>query len=297
MNLDLDLRKLRYFVAVAERLHFGRAAEALHITQPALSRQIRQLERELGVELFVRTSRDVTLTPAGEQLLADGRRLLSSSRATLERVRRTGLGGGERSLTIGFMLGTNLGAVLGRFTERHPDVHLQLERLRWWNQAAALVDGQVDAGFVRLPIDAEGLRLVPLATEPILIALPSDHPLAGRAEVDIAQLSDEPVLSYADAPPAWNAFWSVDPRPDGSRPWYGPQVRDMEEIVQYVRTGQGVVFLPEPVTLAYPRPGVAYVPVTGIPPGQVALAWDAGQESRLIADLASAAAAETDAAS
>jgi DNA-binding transcriptional LysR family regulator len=276
MESDLDLRKLRYFVAVAEHLHFGRAAEALHITQPALSRQIRALEHDVGVELFERTSREVTLTPGGERLLHDGRRLLAAARETRERARRAT---GGATLTVGFMLGVDVDPALRVFRERHPGVGVRLERLRWWNQREALLDGRVDVGFVRHPVASEGLCLLPLGTEPVTVALPARHPLAGRPSVGLADVAGEPVLRYADAPAAWNAFWTMEPRPDGGEPRHGPAVHDMEEIVQYVRAGSGVAFLPEPVSRAFPRPDVAYVPLTGVPPGQVALAWHAGQES------------------
>ncbi|MGP3983796.1 LysR family transcriptional regulator [Streptomyces sp. KR80] len=286
-EMDLDLRRLRSFVAVAERLHFGQAAVALHITQPALSRQIRQLEQDLGVELFARTSREVALTPAGEQLLQDAERLLAASQAALERVRRADAGG--RSLTVGFMLGVDIAPVVRAFSERHPGVEVGLERLRWWNHGQAVLEGRVDVGVVRLPIASEGLTLLPLYTEPVRVTLPTEHPLAGQAAVSVADLADEPVFGYAEASPAWNAFWSIDPRPDGTRPRQGPLVHDMEEIVEYVRGGRGVAFLPATVTAAFPRDDVTYVPVIDAPLGQIVLAWQAGRQSPLITDLADVA--------
>jgi DNA-binding transcriptional LysR family regulator len=201
--MDLDMRKLRYFVAVAQRLHFGQAAAALYITQPALSRQIRQFEHELGVELFERNSRQVRLTPAGKRLAEDGARLLADGDAAVARARRAGAGG--LSLTVGFMLGMDIAPVLAQFGRSHPDVDVQLQRLHWWNHATALRDGRVDAGFVRLPLPTDGLEIRELHTEPICVTLPAGHPLAGRASVDIAELADEPVLRYADARPEWNA--------------------------------------------------------------------------------------------
>jgi len=285
--MDLDMRKLRYFVAVADRLHFGRAAAVLYISQPALSRQIRQFEQELGVELFERSSRQVRLTPAGKRLAEDGARLLADGDAAVARARRAEAGG--LSLTVGFMLGMDIAPVLTQFARTQPEVEIQLQRLRWWNHAAALRDGRVDAGFVRLPLPPDGLEVHELHTEPICVTLPAGHPLAGRASADIAELAGEPVLRYADAQPEWNAFWTFDPRPDGSHPPAGPEVHDMEEIVGYVRAGRGVAFLPVPVTVSIAPPGVALVPVHGIPPGQVVLAWDADRPPGHIAALLSAA--------
>jgi DNA-binding transcriptional LysR family regulator len=190
---------------------------------------------------------------------------------------------------VGFMLGVNVDPTVRRFRDRHPEVVLRLQRLRWWNQADSLVGGLIDVGFARLPVPAHGLRVVPLYTEPVTVALPGGHPLAGRASVDITELAGEPVLRYTDAPPAWNAFWTIDPRPDGTQPRHGPAVRDMEEIVQYVRTGTGVAFLPAAIAEAFPRPDVAYVPLTGVPEGQIVLAWDAGRRSPLIEAFAATA--------
>jgi DNA-binding transcriptional LysR family regulator len=285
--MDLDMRKLRYFVAVADRLHFGRAAAALYISQPALSRQIRQFEQELGVELLERSSRQVRLTSAGQRLAEDGARLLADSDAAVARARRAGAGG--LSLTVGFMLGMDMAPVLAQFARTQPDVEIQLQRLHWWNHAAALRDGRVDAGFVRLPLPPDGLEIRKLYTEPICVTLPADHPLARQASVDIAELAGEPVLLYADAQPEWNAFWTYDPRPDGGQPSRGPDVHDMEEIVAYARAGRGVAFLPAPITANIAPPGVVFLPVHGIPPGQVALAWDADRPPGHIAALLSAA--------
>ena len=285
--MDLDLRKLRYFVAVAERLHFGRAAAALYITQPALSRQIRQFEEELGVELLERSSRRVTLTPAGKRLAEDGARLLDDSQAAIARAIRAQESG--QSLTVGFMLGMDIAPVMAKFAGSEPKVEIVLQRLRWWNHAAALRDGRVDAGFVRMPLPTEGLEIRALYHEPVCVALPAGHPLAGMASVGIAQLDDEPVLRYADASPEWNAFWTFDPRPDGSHPPPGPYVHDMEEIVAYVRAGRGVAYLPVPITATIVPTGVAFVRVDDIPPGQVVLAWDADRPPRHISELVSAA--------
>ncbi|SEN05342.1 LysR family transcriptional regulator [Actinacidiphila rubida] len=275
----LDLRKVRYFVAVAERLHFGRAALDLRISQPALSRQVRQLEHDLGTDLFVRTSREVALTPAGEQLLHDGHQLLAAAHRARERARRAG---GQDRLTVGFMLGVRLDPLLEAFGGAHPEAAVRLERLRWWNHGEAPRDGRVDVGVIRLPVrSAEGLRMLTLGQERLVAAVPAEHPLAGRPSVPITAFADEPVLRYADAGPAWNAFWTVDPRPDGTRPAAGPEVRDMEEILAYVRAGSGVAFLPETVSAAFARPHIAYVPVSGVPAGTVVLAWPVARPTEL----------------
>src|SRR5215468_1139157 len=290
--MDLDLRKLRYFVAVADRLHFGRAAAALYISQPALSRQIRQFEADLGVELLERSSRQVSLTPAGKRLAEDGARLLADSEAAVARARRAGES--EHSLTVGFMLGMDIAPVITEFAHSHPDVDIQLQRLRWWNHAAALRDGRVDVGFVRLPLPTDGLEIRELYTEPVCVALPAGHPLAQMTSVEIAVLAGEPVLRYADAHPEWNAFWTFDPRPDGSHPPPGPYVHDMEEIVAYVRAGRGVAYLPVPITATIAPTAVTFVPVDDIPPGQLVLAWDANRPPPHMSGLVSAARSQSE---
>ena len=137
--MDLDLRKLRYFVAVADRLHFGRAAEELHIAQPVLSRQIRALEQDLGTPLLTRDSHGVALTDAGRQLLTDAGPLLASAHAA--RLRVTVAARGNRRLMVGFRAGVAVSPAVQRFAVRHPDVLVDVQRIEWDDQAAMLLDG------------------------------------------------------------------------------------------------------------------------------------------------------------
>src|SRR3954454_14582616 len=181
MELDLDLRKMRYFVAVADRLHFGRAAEELHIAQPALSRQIRALEQDLGASLFTRDRHGVALTDAGRQLLVDAGPLLASADAVRRRV--TAAARGSRRLVVGFRTGIPVIPAAQAFAARHPEVVVDVQRMEWDDQAPMLLDGRVDVGYVRLPIDETGLRLTPLYTEPWVAALPAGHRLAGKEQI------------------------------------------------------------------------------------------------------------------
>ncbi|MGC2999090.1 LysR substrate-binding domain-containing protein [Streptomyces sp. G35A] len=125
--------------------------------------------------------------------------------------------------------------------------------------------------------------------ERLRAVLPAGHALAGRRTLDPDALADEPLLRYAGADPAWSAVWNAGPRPDGTRPRRGPDVHDMEEILEYVRAGRGVVPVPESVAAVFPRPDIAYVAVTDVPPGVVALAWDGARDSPLVEDLVDAA--------
>ena len=194
--MDLDLRKLRYFVAVADRLHFGRAAEDLHIAQPVLSRQIRALEQDLGASLFARDSHGVALTDAGRQLLDDAGPLLASVRAVRRRVSVAGRG--SQRLVVGFRTGIPVIPAARAFEARNPDVVVDVQRMEWDDQALMLLDGRVDVGYVRLPVDETGLRLTSLYTEPLMVALPADHRLAGKEEVSEADLDGEPLVWHAD---------------------------------------------------------------------------------------------------
>jgi DNA-binding transcriptional LysR family regulator len=168
---DLDLRKLRYFVAVAEQLHFGRAAEALHIAQPVLSRQIRALEDELNAQLFVRDKRATELTPAGQQLLADAAPMLANADALRRRVTRAARGPG--SFIIGFMPGLIVTQAVRALTDLHPQLTVNVLRTSWDDQTAVLHDGRADVSYIRLPVDQSGLRLQALLTEPRVAVLPA----------------------------------------------------------------------------------------------------------------------------
>ena len=171
--MDLDLRKVRYFAAVAEHLNFGRAAEALHIAQPVLSRQIRALEHELKVQHFERDNRSTRLTPAGEALLEDARTLLPAADATRRRVRD--VAAGQRTFTVGFMPGLIVTSAVRELSRRHPGLSVEVFRTDWTNQTDLIRDGRVDIGYLRLPADARGLAIEPLFSEPRVVVLPADH--------------------------------------------------------------------------------------------------------------------------
>ena len=198
---DVDLRKLRYFVAVAEQLHFGRAAEALHIAQPVLSRQIRALEEELKAQLFVRDKRTTELTPAGLQLLADAGPLLASADALRRRVTRAARGPG--SFTIGFMPGLIVTEAVRALASRHPQLTVNVLRTNWDDQTAVLHDGRADVSYIRLPVDQSGLQIQALLAEPRVAVFPAGHRLAGKDTITIADLADEHLLQDPDAVPEW----------------------------------------------------------------------------------------------
>lgn len=276
----LDLRKLRYFVAIAEELHFGRAAERLYIAQPVLSRQIRNLERELGTELLVRTSRSVALTPAGLQLLDDARQLLVAADATRRRIED--IAHHQATLTIGFFIGDTFTAARRAFSAAHPSVAISLLRVYWHDQTEVLLDRRADVGFVHLPVDDHGLVLMPVRSEPRVAVLASSHPAAREDEISIVDLANDPVIMQRGASASWQAFHNVDPRPDGRQPRPGPAVDNLEEKLQHVAAGRAISFLPASLAAAFTQRGIAYVPVYDIPPIKICLAWRADGAGPLV---------------
>jgi DNA-binding transcriptional LysR family regulator len=265
---DLDLRRLRYFVAVAEARHFGRAAATLHVAQPVLSRQIRVLETELGADLFVRDRRGTELTAAGEELLAEARPLLAAAAAARRRVARAAEGA---PFTIGFMPGLVLTTVVRELARRRPDLTVDLRRTGWDDQVEVIRDGRVDVGLVRAPLDPRGLVVEPLLHEPRLAVLPADHRLAGKSAVDLADLVDDHLLQDPGALPEWHDLTA------GRSSGPAPTLRTVEEKLEHVAAGRGFVVLPRSTAEYYRRTDVAAVPVADIAAGEVALAWRDGR--------------------
>ena len=270
MSEGLDLTKLRAFVTLAECLHFGRAADALHLTQPGLSRQIQTLERQLGARLLERDRRNVALTDAGRQLLEDAVPLLVAEHATRQRVARAARG--PRRLVVGFRAGVIPTPAITAVRELHPNLEVEVKRLEWDDQEHNLLFGDVDVAYVRQPINERGLRLIALFQERRLAALPRDHPLADAIELSERDLSHERHLRYLE-PPA-----------PGRTP-----IRSVEEKLEHVASGRGIILLPLSATRHYTRPDVVYVPVVDAEPDQVWLAVVAGRDSVVIDDFAAAA--------
>lgn len=198
MDRDLELRHLRYFVAVAEELHFGRAAERLHLSQPPLSQQIRKLEEILGYSLFVRTSRSVSLTNAGEAFLERARRTLRNVQRDMDETRSIGRGE-VGSLNIGFvgsgMLAT-LPEIFKAYREAYPRVHLHLHESFTARVAEGLENGTLDAGILRDGDPVEGLHVTTIFSEPYVAVLPATHPCARQKSISPGMLRGEPFVYY-----------------------------------------------------------------------------------------------------
>jgi DNA-binding transcriptional LysR family regulator len=268
----LDLRLVEYFLVVAEELHFSRAAARLHIAQPSLSQQIRRLEEQLGVKLLDRTSRYVALTPAGEALVLEGRRVMQHSERLIQTVRAAGC----EHLTIGFYgsaAATLLPEVLTKFSERHALVQVSLRELLL-GDVDAILNGEVDVAFTRLRPDQANLEIEIIARERRLLALPCDHPLAGRNSVSFSDLHGESFITNpavpASGPPA---NWLLEQQGHGLPGNVAAQASSIQEILTLVASGRGICLVPAPVAREYQRDGVAYVDVDDAEPALVSLAW------------------------
>jgi DNA-binding transcriptional LysR family regulator len=282
----VELRHLRYFVAVAEELHFHRAAARLHMSQPPLSQQIRALETELGVELLRRNRRRVDLTEAGSAFLGEAREILARVQHAGDLARRVARGEVGK-LSVGFVgsaMYATLPEILRAFREEHPDVELQLRPFPTAPQLQALRDGRVDVGFLRPPVGSSGLEIETIQRETIVVALPRSHPLAHAASVGITQLQNETfvLLARTESPGVYDSLALTLSELAGN-PRAVQEADDMQTLIGLVAAGIGVALVPISVSLLH-RPGVVYRPLSGrAPTVELALAWRSGPLSPVVA--------------
>ncbi|MCX4617770.1 LysR family transcriptional regulator [Streptomyces mirabilis] len=293
MTTDVHGRDLRYFVAVAEELHFTRAAEKLYVSQPALSKQIRSLERQLGAPLFDRDQHGVRLTPVGAALLPHARAVLAAWAKADDAVRQA-RAAAQATLVVGMTTSPGRGGLLpairSRFTAAHPEIRLKLRQVGWEDPTAGLADRSSDVAFVWLPLaDAERYRWVVVATEPRLVALPETHPLAGRERVDFADLLDEAFLALPAVAPELRDHWLALDARDGRPPVIGGEIASADEAYEALVDGLGICLVAAGNVPLLARGGVVVVPVDGISPTHFALAWRADDTRPLVQDYARAA--------
>jgi DNA-binding transcriptional LysR family regulator len=277
--VDLDLRLVRYFVAVAEHRHFGRAAAALHTAQPSLSRQIRRLEQQLGARLLDRTSQGTRLTEAGEVFLPLATALLRSA-AKAAALTRTAAA--PSRITIGYTTGLIVTPAVRELRRQHPDADVHTVHLAWNEPRTALLDHGVDAVLTRLPFPTDRLHVTALYDEPRVLVVPGYHRLAGKESVTLDDIADEPLPRVRNPDPAWSAFWRIDPRPDGRPAPDGPLVEDAEEKLELIAAGEAVA-VSAGSYVARMRPDLTTVPLEGVEPCHVVLATRAGDRNRLVA--------------
>ncbi|MEV0092610.1 LysR substrate-binding domain-containing protein [Streptomyces sp. NPDC050738] len=274
--MDVHGRELRYFVTVAEELHFTRAAERLYVSQPALSKQIRALERQLGGPLFLRDRQGVELTATGKALLPHALRMLAAWDEAREAVERS-LADQRATLTIGMSTSPGRGGLLpairSRFTAAHPDTNIRLRQISWEDPTAGLADASTDVAFVWLPLpDEHRYTCTVVAEEPRLVALPETHPLASRAEIDFADLVHEPFLALPESAGPLRDYWLATESRAGLPPRIGAEVASTEETYEALVAGLGVVLVATGNAPLITLGGVTTRPVRGIEPSRYVLA-------------------------
>ena len=272
----MELRHLRYFVTLAEELHFGRAAERLHIAQPPLSQQIRQLETELGFSLFYRTKRSVQLTEAGIVFLVEAQRILTQLTLAIQ-VGRQVSRGEIGQLVIGFVSSTAynvLPPILRTFRSHFPNVKLGLQELTTDQQVQWLREKRIDIGLFRPPIEDDGFSVEPIFEEALMVALPENHALANQSEVSLRSLAHESFIMIPRnvAPGLYDPIISSCQQA-GFSPIVAQEAIQMQTIVSLVAAEMGVAIVPASLQQLQ-RPGIVYKAIAeSTPKVTIAMIW------------------------
>ncbi len=280
----MELRHLRYFMAVAEELHFGKAAQRLHIAQPPLSQQIRQLETELGFQLFHRTKRSVQLTEAGQVFLKEVQTIFRQLETAIEKGKQTSRG--ERGqIAVGFVSSAVykiLPPILRKFRTSVAGVSLELHELTSDRQIEWLQEGKLDVGFVRPPINEAEFKLAAIFLEPLIVALPETHCLADRASISLSALANEPFIIFPRpvAPDLYDRIISLCQQANFS-PRVVQQAIQMQTIVSLVAADMGVTIVPASIENLQ-RTGVIYKAITETTPPSAIVAIHKHQQPSAI---------------
>src|SRR5215470_6082199 len=274
--MDVDTRLLRYFAAVAAEGSLSRAAERLFVSQPALTKQIKQLEGQLGVQLFTRSRAGMTLTAAGQALarripgmLAGWDQALRETKAAASRAARV--------LRVGFISSAANEAtqhIIAAFARRRPGWRVDMQQAAWSDATAGLASGDVDAALLRLPFPGQDeMRIEVLLTEPRWAALPATHPLATRDRIFFYELWDEPFVAAPTETGFWRDYWLATSERQGHPVRIGSVTDQPDTYLTAIANGDGIALVPESAARYYARPGITYRPVTGVSPSQVGVAW------------------------
>ena len=282
MAFMIDIRQLRYSQAVAEELHFGRPAARLAIAQPALSRQIQQIEEALGTPLLRRTQRRVELLPAGELLLERARAIQQELERAIADARRTGTGELGR-LAVGFIHSSTYGllpSIIGRFRQLYPGIELELHELPITAQHAALLRGTIDMGLVRVQAAPAELEVVPVLPDPFVLALPARHPLAGRSRTRLKAVAGDPFVMFSKREaPLFHARVQAMCEQAGFAPHVVQHATQIHTVIGLVGAGLGVAVVPASGRNLHPR-NVRFVQIADkAEPVHIALAWRRGHET------------------
>ena len=286
---NVTLRQLEAFLAVAEELHFGRAAERLSVSAPWMSHTVRDLERELRVVLLARTTRTVQLTPAGQVFAGLASQVLTELTSSIKTVRSMSATP-RRTLRLGYTIGAGLEIVPGllrTYRERQTEAGIETEEFDFTDPSAGLRDNLVNAAVVRPPLGLAGLVSVELAAERLVACLPDDHSLAGRASLSVADVLPEPIVAAPASPGPWRDYWLLTEYRSGPAPVVA-EASTLDAEMHLVSRGVGLSITSEAVGLWYRRPGVTFVPIVDLPRCSVSLAWWP-QDTALVAELAAVA--------
>lgn len=280
--MDVDTRLLRYFMAVADEGNLTRAAERLFVSQPALTKQIKQLEAVFGTQLFVRSRAGMALTEPGRTLAQRTPALLAGlddavreTKSTASRI--------ARILRVGFLASAANEAttqIIAAFTARRPGRRVDMRQAAWSNPSAGLADADVDVALLRLPFPGQDrLRVEVLLTEPRCVALPTAHPMASRDQIAFRKLWDEPFVAARPETGWWRDYWLATDERDGHPVRIGAVTDHPDEWLNAIANGYGIALAPASAARFYARPGVTYRPVTGVSPTWMAVAWPASADA------------------
>jgi DNA-binding transcriptional LysR family regulator len=281
LGFDLDLRLVRYFTVVAEHLNFGRAATALHLAQPSLSRQIQRLEDQLGVRLFHRTPQGSRLTEAGYAFLPQAQALLHAAHQATLTARAAAP---PRAIAIGYVEDLIVTPAVRELRRRHPDARVRTRHLSW-KDTHALPERRVDALVARMPLPfpADHLRVTVLYDEPRVLVIPASHRLAGKESITLDDLADEELVACTSTATIWSASRPVESHPDGRPAPAGPGVEDsFEDKLELVADGHSIAILPAGDRRSTLRGDLATIPIEGIDPCQVVVATRANDHNPLV---------------
>ncbi|NMO51307.1 LysR family transcriptional regulator [Actinoplanes sp. TBRC 11911] len=283
--MDVHGRDLRYFAVVAEELSFTAAAKRLFVSQPALSKQVRMLEKQLGAELFRRDRRTVRLTAVGEALLPHARALIAAWEEAVAAV-EDAKADERHTLVIGMSTSPSRGilpALRARLMTKFPETNPVLRQVSWTDPTAGLADGASDVAFVWLPLpDQERYRYVVVAREERCVALPAKHHLSGKRDVTIDELRDEQFLALPPEAGPVRDYWLATDTRDGREPRIGGVIASSEETYEAVANGAGVALLAAGNAELVARDGVVTVPVRDLAPCELALAARRDDERPLV---------------
>ncbi len=283
--MNIQIRHILSYIAVADEKSFARAAERLHVSQPALSQTIIQLEETLGFALFERTTRSVKLTAPGERLLVRARALNQSLEAFQAEAKSLELAL-NNELHVGYMIGTAvefIPAIVREFERVIPGASLHLQEFDFHDPSAGLRAGKVDCGIIRPPIGLSGIELVEIAHEKCVACLPTGHRLSGEASVVLADILDEPIV-VAPEPGIWRDYWMAMDYRAGRPAKIAFEAATVESELQAVASGRGISITADSTARYYARPGVVFKPITDMDECVIAIGHR-GRATGLVAEF------------